>query len=87
MDNTFVLGGSKKTHFPRPPDFSSSPPREVGLTQNPGGRLAEILTANHFHFFNNFSERPLLLTAICLPVFYPTAITIHSRFSSLKAAP
>ena len=42
MDNTFVLGGSKKTIFSRP--------REVGLTQNPGGRLAEIFTANHFHF-------------------------------------
>ena len=61
--------------------------REVGLTQNLGSRLAEILTANHFHFFNNFLKRPILLTAIFLPVFYPTAIIIHSRFSSLKVAP
>ncbi len=82
MDITFVLGGSKKAHFSSPPDFSSGPPQEVGLTQNPGGRLAEILTANRFQFLNNFSERPLLLTASFLTRFLPTAITIHSRFSS-----
>jgi hypothetical protein len=59
MDNTFVLRGNKSAHFSRPPDFVSSPPQEVGLTQNPGGRLAKILTTNHFLFFKNILERPL----------------------------
>jgi hypothetical protein len=50
MDNTFVLHGSKSAHFSSPPEFASGPLQEVGLTQILGGRLAKILTANHFIF-------------------------------------
>jgi hypothetical protein len=71
MDNTFVLCSSKSAHFSRPLEFASGPPREVGLTQIPGGRLAKILTANHFLFSNLFSERPLSLTARFFTRFLP----------------
>ena len=63
MDTTFVLRGNKSAHFSRPPDFALGPPLEVGLTQNPGGRLAKILTTNHFLFFKNISENILKKSA------------------------
>jgi hypothetical protein len=73
MDNTFVLRGSKSAHFSRPPEFASGPPREVGLTQIPRGRLAKILTANRFLFLKIFSEQPLSLTARFFTHFLPNS--------------
>ena len=64
MDNTFVLRGKKSEHFSRPPDFASSPPQEVGLTQIPGGRQAKILTTNHFLFFKKYVRALLFKTGI-----------------------
>jgi hypothetical protein len=73
MDSTFVLRGNKSAHFSRTPEFVSGPPREVGLTQILGGRLAKILTANHFYFFKIISEWPLLLTARFFTRFLPNS--------------
>jgi hypothetical protein len=54
MNNIFFIRGMNIGHFSRLPDLVSSPPEEVGLAQNPGSRLAKILTINPFLFFKNY---------------------------------
>jgi hypothetical protein len=34
VESTFVLHGIKSAQFLTPPEFQSSPPKEVGLTKN-----------------------------------------------------
>jgi hypothetical protein len=42
MESTFVLHGMKSAHFLWPLDFLSGPPKEVGLTKNPGDPWAKF---------------------------------------------
>ena len=51
MDNIFVLRDIKSAHFSLPSNFALGPPLKLGLMQHPGGRLARILTSNHFFHY------------------------------------
>jgi hypothetical protein len=57
VESTFVFHGNKSAQFLSPFEFSSSPPSEVGLTQNLGDPWAKILIANQFYFFEDYLRK------------------------------
>jgi hypothetical protein len=50
MESTFVLHGIKSAQFLSPPDFYSGPPKEEGLTKNPGDPWAKFSQPINFNY-------------------------------------
>jgi hypothetical protein len=82
VESTFILHGSKNAQLLSPPEFLSSPPSEVGLTQNPGDSRGKILTTDQFLFFKVILENILKNSVVHFVV--PSHFTLHPKAVKLK---
>jgi hypothetical protein len=82
MESTFVFHGIKNAQFFSPLEFWSSPPKEVGLTKNPGTLELQFSQPINFNY-----ELPHFLKYIKkLKVHFvaPSHFTLHPNAVKLK---